>query len=107
MNNSSDICSCYRNDGRCNGTKEIDACNCNGNEGKCDFYPEKRINNYSTSDVLQTSNKKMKDVLQKLFESSLDESEFACQKVGVHLRDEYGNFKSTPTVLTELSEAFK
>lgn len=35
-------CSCYRNDGRCNGTREIDVCNCNGDESKCDFYPEKR-----------------------------------------------------------------
>lgn len=49
----------------------------------------------------------LKDVLQKLSEFSLDEIESACQKVGVHLRDEYGNFKNTATVLAELFETFK
>lgn len=38
-------CSCYRDDHRCNGTREIDVCSCNGDESKCDFYPEKRIKN--------------------------------------------------------------
>lgn len=37
-------CSCYTDNGRCMGTKEVDLCNCGGDMRKCDFYPEQREN---------------------------------------------------------------
>lgn len=58
---NSNRCSCYRNDGRCNGTGKIDICNCNGDEGKCDFYPEKRVNNAEYESYRDGQNKGMSD----------------------------------------------
>ena len=42
MDLSDRTCGCYREDGRCTGTREIDPCSCGGVRSRCDFYDSVR-----------------------------------------------------------------
>lgn len=48
----------------------------------------------------------LKDILEKLSESSLDEVKIACKCVGVDISDGNGNYRGFNDVLRDLTDAF-
>ena len=62
-------CSCYRKDGRCLGTKEIEECLCGGDRFKCDFYD--MIPTSEEAYLSMPKVKKVKEYHQKLYEEEL------------------------------------
>lgn len=57
----------------------------------------------------QIANKRgdvLKELLEKLSESSIDEVNAVCESVGVKTKDDKGNYRTVYDVLTDLSKAF-
>ena len=57
----------------------------------------------------QIANKRgdaLKELLEKLSDSSIDEINVACESVGVKTKDDKGNYRTVYDVLTDLSKVF-
>ena len=48
----------------------------------------------------------LKELLEKLSDSSIDEVNTACESVGVKITDDKGNYRTVYEVLTDLSKVF-